>query len=609
LRPSIGGAASHFAECTRTAIGARQNDCEDMLKAELSSPLLNEIRSFLPGYMALFLFSFFIPILYLASPIYVEQIFDRVMYSRNVNTLFVLCAIATFLIAIYALLEWIRKKALGRLGHAIDERLSRVIFDAAHRSDKGGAAMHAPNTLADFNLVREFLSGQSLAAIFDASWSPLFIVVMAIVNWFFGLVALVMIVLTAVLAVLNHRLTKADVGRYQRLAVKSQEFGQIVARNSESIRVLGMLPRMRERWYDLHLRMLGWQSTATGRMEIFASITRFLRTYQMAGIFTVGTLLFLSNEVTLANTFVAMTLMIRGLGPIDQVISNWNGYSSVIGAVGRLDNVLRNARQHSGKVSLPQLSGRLIVSRLFVFAPGGDKALLNDVTFNLGEGRILGVIGPSGAGKSCLARALVCAWPPRSGSIAVGDTELSHWNEDELGLHLGYMPQDVELLPGSVAENIARFDPAAATNPHGFITAAELAGIQDLVRSLPEGYNTVVGPGGHVLSGGQRSRIALARAVYGDPRFVVLDEPNSNLDALAEQSFLTMVQKLKARDTTVVIVTHKLNILNYCDDVLVLNNGTVQAFGPRDQIVNRIPRATSAPALTIIPGALETQRG
>jgi ABC-type protease/lipase transport system fused ATPase/permease subunit len=257
---------------------------------------------------------------------------------------------------------------------------------------------------------------------------------------------------------------------------------------------------------------------------------------------------------------------------------------------------------------LPSLNGTLTVSRVFAFAAGGDKALLNDVSFSLGEGRVLGVIGPSGAGKSCLARALVGAWVPRSGSIAIGDHDLTHWSEDELGRHLGYMPQDVELLPGTLAENISRFDLAAASNPDGFIAAAELAGIQDLIRSLPNGYSTMVGPNGHVLSGGQRSRIALARAVYAEPRFIVLDEPNSNLDAIAEQSLLSMIQKLRANHATIVIITHKLNILNYCDDVLVLNNGTVQAFGPRDQIVNRIPRSTAPPALTVIAGALENQR-
>jgi PrtD family type I secretion system ABC transporter len=576
------------------------------LKEKLSSPLLNEVRSFLPAYGTLFAFSFFCPVLYLASPIYVEQIFDRVMYSRSLETLLVLGTIATFVLAMYALLEWVRKKALVRIGNAIDERLSRMIFDIAQRSSKGSS--RAPSVLADFNTVREFLSGNSVTAIFDAIWSPLFIIVMIIVNWLFGIIAVFMLGATTILAILNHRLSKADMGRYQKVAMKSQEFSQAVARNADTVRVLGMLPPLRDRWYGLHQRTLGWQSVATGRMEIFVSATKFLRAYQMSLIFTIGTLLFINNEGTLANTFVAMTLMTRGLGPIDGVVSNWKAYSNFFAAVARLDAVLRDAHRQPPKISLSQLSGTLAVSRVFAYAVGGDRPLLNDVTFSLGQGRVLGVIGPSGAGKSCLARTLVGAWQPRSGSVAIGDHDLAHWNEDGLGRHLGYVSQDIELLPGTIAENISRFDPAAATDPDRFIAAAELAGIQDLVRSLPNGYNTAVGPNGHVLSGGQRSRIALARAVFGEPKFVVLDEPNSNLDAVAEQSLLAMVRELKARGVTVVIITHKLNILSYCDDVLVLNNGTVQAFGPRDQIVNRIPRSTAAPALTVIAGALEGQR-
>ena len=576
------------------------------MKEKLSSPLLNEVRSFLPAYGALFAFSFFCPVLYLASPIYVEQIFDRVMYSRSLESLLVLGTIATFVLMMYALLEWVRKKALVRIGNAIDERLSRVIFDIAQRSNRGSS--RAPNILGDFNTVREFLSGNAVTAIFDAIWSPLFIIVMIIVNWVFGLIAVFMIGATTILAVVNHRVSRGDMGRYQKVAMKSQEFSQAVARNADTVRVLGMLPPLRDRWYGLHLRTLGWQSAATGRMEIFVSATKFLRAYQMSLIFTIGTLLFINNEGTLANTFVAMTLMTRGLGPIDGVVSNWKAYSNFLAAVGRLDAVLRDAHKQPPKISLSQLSGTLAVSRVFAYAVGGDRPLLNDVTFSLGEGRILGVIGPSGAGKSCLARTLVGAWQPRSGSIAIGDHDLAHWHEDGLGRHLGYMSQDIELLPGTIAENISRFDPAAATDPDRFIAAAELAGIQDLVRSLPNGYNTAVGPNGHVLSGGQRSRIALARAVYGEPKFVVLDEPNSNLDAVAEQSLLAMVKELKARNVTVIIITHKLNILSYCDDVLVLNNGTVQAFGPRDQIVNRIPRSTATPALTVISGALEGQR-
>ncbi len=249
-----------------------------------------------------------------------------------------------------------------------------------------------------------------------------------------------------------------------------------------------------------------------------------------------------------------------------------------------------------------------MVSRLFATAPGHDKIILNDISFTLDQGRVLGVIGLSGAGKSCLARTLVRVWTPQRGTISIGDHEISHWDQDEFGRGIGYMAQEIELLPGTVAENIARFDPQAATNSAAVLEAAELAGIQDLVRKLPDGYNTNIGPGGHVLSIGQRHRVALARAVFGNPTFVVLDEPNANLDALGEQALVQMIQKLQTRGTTVVVVTHKLNLLAYCDDLLVLNAGTAQAYGPRDQIVSRIPRLKASPNLTVIEGSLDERR-
>jgi PrtD family type I secretion system ABC transporter len=572
---------------------------------KLSSPILNELRPLLPAYVTLFGFSFFSPILYLASPIFVEQMYDRVVFSRSTDTLFVLAVIATYLILMFSILEWVRKKALARLGNAIDERFSRVLFETLHRSAGAAQVARSPNILADFNTVRDFLSGYLLTALFDALWAPLFILVMTVVHWVFGAITLLLLVLSATMTVLTHWLTKKDLQRYQQISIKTQEFGQAISRNVETIRALGMLLPLRDRWYELHARMLGWQAAASVWADIFTYVVKFTRSSQMICISSVGTLLYLNNEVTPANTFVAMTLLMRGLGPIDQVISNWKMYSVAMASLERLDNVLRGLDREGPKMSLLRLGGPLVVSRVFAFAPGGERPVLNDVSFTLGEGRTLGIVGPSGAGKSGLARVLVGIWPPRAGNIAIGDHDLAHWNEDELGRHLGYMPQDVELLPGTLAENISRFEAAPMTDSSKVIAAADLAGIQDLIRSLPHGYNTKLGPGGHVVSGGQRSRIALARAIYGDPEFIVLDEPNSNLDAHAEHSFLQMVQKLRAKHVTVVIVTHKLTTLNYCDDVLVLNAGTVQAFGPRDQIVSKIPRLTSTPSLTVIAGAAE----
>jgi PrtD family type I secretion system ABC transporter len=578
------------------------------LNFRLSSPALKELRPLYPAYGALFAFSLFSPILYLASPIFIEQVYDRVLYSRSADTLFVLGGIATYLLIMFCVLEWMRKKALTRLGNCIDERFSRRLFETLHRSDESMQIARTPNILADFNIVRDFASGYMLTALFDAFWAPVFIVVMTIVHWVFGVITLALILFTGLLTWLNYRLTRNDLHRYQAAMVEAQEFGQAVARNVETVRVLGMLPRLRDRWYDKHVRVLGWQSAAAVWSDIFTHIIKFIRVYQMVGITTVGMLLYLNNEVTPANIFVAITLLMRGLGPIDHVVSNWKMYSGVMASLKRLDDVLRSEAKHQEKLTLPHLSGALNVSRVFAVPPGGQRPVLNDVSFTLHGGRILGVVGPSGAGKSCLARVLVGLWVPRSGSVAIGDHDLAHWDENQLGRHLGYTPQDVELLPGTVAENISRFDASAKDDPSKIIAAADLASIHDLIRSLPDGFNTRVGLGGHVLSGGQRSRIALARAVYGEPHLIVLDEPNANLDSSAEQAFFVMLQKLRAAGAMTVIVTHKLTTLNCCDDVLVIHGGAVQAFGPREQIIGRIPRlAAPGPQLAIVAGTAEAR--
>ncbi|NJL07412.1 MAG: ATP-binding cassette domain-containing protein [Methylacidiphilales bacterium] len=574
----------------------------------LASPTLNAIRPLLPAYGGLFALSLFHPFLYLSMPLVATQIMERVTIGRSVTTLVVLVFIGLFLVATHSVLEWVRGAALRRVGIDIDQRLSRIVFGAMHRPNPSTGMVATPSTLADFNVVRDTLSGASVSRLFDAFWSPLFIVGMALVHWVFGLYALGLLIVTAVLSWLNYHLVAKDNERFEKMSSKANEFGTSVTRNVEAIRALGMLPRLRDRWLDLHERALGWQQAAWHPNDALAAVSHFIGLSQMILIYAIGALIFLEQQVTMAAVFIVMIVMMRTLQPINSIISNWRVYANFASALGRLDAVLDAAHGRSERISLPELSGSLVVSRVFATPPGKDKPVLTDVSFTVAQGRTVGIVGPSGAGKSCLARVLVGVWPPRRGTISMGDHDLAHWDEDELGRKIGYMPQDVELLPGTIAENISRFDPDLIADSKALLAAVELAGIADLIRSLPDGYNTRVGPGGHVLSGGQRNRVALARAMYGDPSLIVLDEPNSNLDAVAEQSLMTMMQKLQSMRSTVIVVTHKLNILNYCDDVLVLNAGTVQAFGSRDMIVDRIPRIRAQPNLTVIDGSADARR-
>jgi PrtD family type I secretion system ABC transporter len=579
-----------------------------------SSPVMAELRRFTPVYLTMFGFSFFGPIMYLVSPLYTQQIMDRVALSRNESTLWVITGIAMIIMLMYAALDYLRSRTLQRVGVAIDARLTAIVFDALNRqrSNVTGAASAQP--LIDINSVRDFMSGPMVGAAFDAFWSPIFIIVMFLAHPLLGALALVMITISVALTLLNQYLVSESSRNSAQCASKANDFGNAIFRNTEPVVALGMLPRVKQVWYRMHHAALGWQAVANNRSHVIQSINRCLRNSLPIIIYAVGAVLFLRNEISMGTLMVAMIVMMRGLGPIEQVIMSWRGFANFRTALERLDGVLERAGETARPVSLPRPSGALDVSRIVGTAPDSDKVIINDVSFTVPAGRVLGVIGPSGAGKSCLARFLIGRWRPRRGQISIGDHELSHFNEDDLGQHLGYMPQDIELLPGTLADNISRFDPDVETNSEKLIAASGMAGVNDLVKDLPEGFNTRVGYGGHVLSGGQRQRIALARAVYGTPHLVILDEPSSSLDAAGEQALGLALERLKQAGSSVVVITHKLSLLTYCDDVLILNAGTVQAFGPRGQIVDKLSklRSPGAPALTVVegtgPGPADTRR-
>ena len=568
-----------------------------------ASPVLAVLREFTPVYLTMFGFSLFGPIMYLVSPLSTQQIMDRVALSRNEATLWVLTIIAMVIMVMYAALDYLRSRTLQRVGVAIDAKLTAVVFDAVNRqsNNAGGAASAQP--LNDINSIRDFLSGPIVSATFDAFWSPIFIGVMFLAHPVLGVLSLAMVVFSVFLTLLNQFLVARSSNSAAQCTIKANEFGSAIFRNTEPVVALGMLPRVKQVWYRMHRAALGWQSVANNRSNVVQAINRCMRNSQPIIVYAVGAYLFLRNEVSLATLMVAMIVMMRGLGPIDQVIASWRSFTNLGAAIKRLDIVLQRAGEKARNVMLPRPSGALDVSRIAGAAPESDKIVINDVSFTVPAGRVLGVIGPSGAGKSCLARFLVGRWQPRRGSISIGDHEMSHWNEDDLGQHMGYMPQDIELLPGTIADNISRFDPDVTTESDKLLAAAGLAGVNDLIKELPHGFNTLVGGvNGHVLSGGQRQRIALARAVYGNPHVVVLDEPSSSLDAAGEQALGLALERMKQNGSAVIVITHKLSLLSYCDDVLVLNAGTVQAFGPRGQVVDRLSKSR-APALTVVEGS------
>lgn len=571
----------------------------------LTSPTLLAIRDLAPGYVGLLILSAFVPLLFAVGPLYGMQISSRVLPSRSMNSLAMLTIIATCLVVMSVVLDYIRTKALQRLGIAIDGRLGSSFFAGLYRDTNGGAT--GETALHDLNRVRDTLSGSLVTSFFDIFWTPLLVMVMFLLHWVFGLFAIISIALVAILSLLNQSVVRKDSRRFSEAAVVANQFGNAVARNAEVARSMGMLPHLQTRWRSLHSAMLGWRYVASRRADIILGGARFVRRWQYVSVYMVGAFLYLDNDIHEASIFVGVMIMLRVLGPIEGFIQNWHQVPSFFASLERLDSAVLNSNGPS-KVTLPRPTGGLEVSRLWGCAPSGGRMLIQDVSFPLLPGRALAVVGPSGAGKSCLARFLVNAWRPRQGTIQLGDYDYSHWDQDQLGRLIGYVPQEVEFLPGTIAENIARFEPEHDKTSEQLIAATELAGVQDLIGALPDGFNTRIGTAdGFVLSGGQRQRLALARALYGDPCLVVLDEPNANLDAPGEQALGNAIQRLRRRGTMVVLVTHRMSLLTYCDDVLVLNAGAVQAFGERDQILNRMPRLSAPPPLSLVGNASQNR--
>ena len=550
--------------------------------------LLDEGREFIPGLRSLFLFSLLITFLALTPALLTLQFYDRVMTSRNTTTLFVLCMIGVFLLVIWTVLEEVRMTVLRRMAFRLDEKISLRVFDTLNRFPELVPPQQSNLLIQDLGNLREFIGGMMLIHVLDTLCVPILIVAATLLHPLLGLLAVVLTIVSVALSLLAQRAAREDAIQQAAANNNAAEFGRTVLSNGEALRVMGMLPRLVSRWRNHQVDAIGWNHLATDRARTFTFPLRLLRHSTLVIIKVVAVILFLYDQIGVGAVFASVLIIIRVIGPVDSLANGWRSMWSASLSVERIGIVLTKAMQQPTQIPLQRPDGALVVSRIAVAPRGQDAVTVQDVSFTALPGTVIGVVGPSGAGKSTLARALVGAWPLVRGSIQLDGNELSHWNQDELGRHIGYVPQEIEMLPGTLAENIARFEPLDHDNSLRLIEAVKLAGIQDIVSKLPDGLSTVMGPEGRVLSSGQRQRVALARAAYGDPRLVVLDEPNSNIDSTGEQCLAAAISRLRDAGAIVVLVTHRMNMLTYCDQVLVMNAGTVHTYGPREQILDRI---------------------
>lgn len=531
------------------------------------------------------LFSCFINLLMLVGPLYMLQVYDRVLASRSEDTLLALTALAVGLIALSAFLELVRSRILVRLGARFDTDLNARVFSALFAQQLQGRTANGGQNLRDMNSLRGFLTGPGLAAFFDSPWTPAFIVVIFLFHPLLGSIALIGAVCLFLLAIVSEFATRKPLQHSAERMLAAHEFASSALRNVEAIRAMGMLNPVRDRWQALHSDGLSLQGGATDRAGSLTAVVKFIRPCLQIAMLGFGAYLVIQEAITPGVMIAASIIMGRALAPVETAINNWRHFIAARGAYHRLQTLLHANPELAPALSLPNPEGKLQVETVTALPPQGNKPVLQGVSFELMPGQMLGIVGPSAAGKSALARLLVGVWPPAAGDVRIDGARLAGWPAEEIGHHIGYLPQDVELLSGTVAENIARMQ---APDSEKVIAAARLCDAHEMILRLPDAYDTEIGEAGCVLSGGQRQRIALARALYGDPCLVVLDEPNANLDSDGEAALHETLKRLKDMGRTVVIVSHRPAVLTAVDFVLVLRAGQLESFGPRDDVLRRL---------------------
>ena len=553
-----------------------------------------------PAFVSAIIFSFFINILSFVGPLYMLQIYDRVLSSRNYFTLLFLTLIAGFLLLVYAVLEKVRSAVLVRAGLLFDSTTRSELFENVLHGTLIQPGMSHHTALRELDTIREFLTGAGLIAFCDAPWVPIFVAGCFILHPWFGWVALSGAILIFSFAVANELLTRDQLKRANISGGQAGTFAAATFRNAEVLHAMGMWRPLRDRWLRRHNETLTTQAGASDRAGILLTATKFLRAFLQVSILGVGAYLAINQEASPGAMIAASIIMGRALAPVEIIVSQWKTFLAARSAYERITELLGIIPAKQPRMKLPNPEGHLSVQNVVVVPPGAQRAVLAGVSFALPAGSALGIIGPSAAGKSSLARAIVGVWPIYNGEIRIDGAALSHWDNEQLGSHIGYLPQDVELFSGTVAENIARFQ---TVDQAMVIASAQMAGVHDMIQIMPAGYNTQIGDGGQSLSGGQRQRIALARALYGMPTVILLDEPNASLDSEGETALMNALQRLKAENRTVILITHKTNILAMMDKILVLKQGQVQGFGDRDEIFSKLlaPRVAASGAPPIGP--------
>ncbi|KPW91151.1 MULTISPECIES: type I secretion system permease/ATPase [Pseudomonas syringae group] len=528
-------------------------------------------------------FSLFVNALMLVPTFYMIQVSGRVVPSSSTSTLFMLTLIMTVLMLTLGSLEWVRSRILVRISNRLDIMLSRDVYRASFKKALSSGGMDASaQSLNDLTGLRQYLTGNGLFAFFDAPWLPIYTAVMFMFHPWFGWMTVACAIVLVILAYLNNRYTGKSLIEANQQSVAGNLQTTKNLRNAEVIESMGMLDTLMARWGKRQRRVLVLQSDASDKGGVITSISKTFRNWSQSFMLALGAYLVITHQVSPGLMMAGSLLLGRALSPIDLMIGSWKGFVAARVQYSRLNETLEKLHNEPDRMALPDPEGHIQVENLVVTPPGAKTPVIRNISFVAPAGTVVGIVGPSAAGKSTLVRALLGIWPAQHGTVRLDGADISAWDKQKLGPHLGYLPQDIELFEGSISDNIARF---TKVDPEKVVLAARTAGVHEMILQLPDGYDTVIGSDGVNLSGGQRQRIGLARAIYGSPRLIVLDEPNSNLDEVGERALSVALQLIKESGATVFIVSHRPNILSRLDRVMVMNAGTITLYGARDQVI------------------------
>jgi ATP-binding cassette subfamily C protein EexD len=529
------------------------------------------------------LFSAAVNLLMLVPVIYMLQVYDRVVSSGSYSTLAMLTLLMVALTAALGGFEWVRSMILIAASNRIEKNLRRRVSDATFkRALLTGGSVSNSQPLSDLSSLRQFLTGNGLFAFFDAPWFPIYVFVMFMFHPMFGYAAIFAGIVMIALAYTTEKVTskKLQDANSKSNWINNQVNGTL--KNSEVIAAMGMADDLRHRQETRFDEVLTLQTEASRSAGLLQSLSKTFRMVMQSLLLGLGALLALRQEISPGMMIAGSLLLGRALAPIDMLVGTWKGFTLARGQYDRLGQLLVQIPKDADTMSLPAPTGKLSAEQVMVVPPGSKNIVVRGVNMELNAGEALGIVGPSASGKSCLARALLGIWPTYSGKVRLDGADIFAWNRAELGPYVGYLPQDIELFDGSISENICRF---GDVDPDKVVEAAKTAGVHELILHLPQGYDTIIGGSGGILSGGQRQRIGLARAIYGSPRYLVLDEPNSNLDDQGERELVEAIRRIKSEGATVIIITHRTMVLQCVDKILVMRDGAASHFGPRDQVL------------------------